>query len=377
MNYKPQIQRIKKKLKIAQKTDKHLEVFGAKSHKYLIKEPIQNQHIDTFEKDYHVSLPDCYIAFLTEIGNGGCSYQNSAAGPFYGIYPFGENVDEFTEYPKDHLRQSVVIFPTMTEAYWAKSCRPIETDENLSDIEFGQKMDNFYAGILPIGSQGCTYAHGLLLNGPHKGKVVNLDLSRQKPRFTYEKNFLDWYERWLDEIISGDLLIENPAWFGYAMGGTDQELISKYKNVSDVSYKYECLNGFLYKAKLSPETVDIIEREYLNPDNRLSLMALQILTKTDYTRAKPFLRQTFRKSSLQVLQYVFWYAKKFSEDWIPEITQILSAKNIDDKLFRFATYLTAECRTDLSGLVKPFIRHNDKKIRDQATYILEKMKARI
>ena len=92
----------------------------------------------------------------------------------------------------------------------------IEDDEEMSDEEFDKEMGNIFSGILPIGSQGCTYLHGIILNGKHKGKVVNLDISRQKPKFTYENNFLDWYERWLDEVISEELLKDGPSWFGYA-----------------------------------------------------------------------------------------------------------------------------------------------------------------
>lgn len=376
MNYREQIRRIKKKLKIAKKTDKQLKVFGAKSHKYLIHKPIDESHLVDFEKEYHVSLPNCYTTFLTEIGNSGCSYLHSAAGPFYGIYPFGKNIGELTEYPQEYLCQAVKIYPTMTNEYWAELIQRIEEDDDISDDEYERELGKIYAGILPIGSQGCTYLHGLLLNGSYKGKVVNLNLDLQQPHFTYEDNFLDWYERWLDEVISGDLLADGPTWFGYSMGGTDQELINKYGDSSNTTYKLECLSGLLHKAKLSPETVDTIEQECFNRDRQLSHTALQLLTKTDYARAKPILHQTYQEAPLKVFQYVYWYAKASSEDWISEITQILTEKNIDSELFRFVTYLIAECQTDLSELVKPFTEHDDEGLQTQARYILEKLGSR-
>ena len=74
MNYQDQIKRIKLKLNVAKETDKYLKVFGAASHKYVINKPINEKKIIAFEKTYRVSLPDCYKTFLTQIGNGGCSY---------------------------------------------------------------------------------------------------------------------------------------------------------------------------------------------------------------------------------------------------------------------------------------------------------------
>lgn len=318
-------------------------------------------------------MPACYTAFLTEIGNGGCSSSGSAAGPFYGIYPFGKMLAEFTDDFRTSFRLPVAIHPGMTDAHWAGLIHRLEADENLSDVEYEQELGKIYAGILPLGSQGCAYVHGLLLNGPQKGRVVNLDLDLRKPRFAYEAHFLDWYERWLDEIVSGDLLAKNAGWFGYTMGGTDQELIGRYLDSPDVSYKRECLSGLIHKAALSPETLDAVERECVNQEPGLRLMALQLLTKNDYARAEPLLRRAFRATPLQVFQYVYWYARESSEEWIAEIRYILDQRSIDIELYRITTYIITHCRTDLSGLLKPFLEYGNEKIRQHTRYILEKL----
>ncbi len=374
MDYKDQTGRIKDKLIIARKTDKNLKVFGAKSHKYLINKPLKEKQILEFEKKYKLSLPDCYKTFLTEIGNGGCSSFNSAAGPFYGIYPFGTHLDELIASPGEYLSGPVIIYPGMTDEYWSELIKRIEEYEDISDEDYDRETGKIYSGILPLGSQGCTYVHGLILNGNYKGRVVNLDLERQKPKFTYENNFLDWYERWLDEIISGELLVVRPSWFGYSMGGTDRELINKYLNSSDTDYRIACLNGLLNKSYLSPETLVVIEKECSDGNEILNNTALQILTKNDYSRAKKLLFQCYQKNPLIVFKYLFWYRKDKSEEWINEIRHILSDKHIDDELFRFATYLAEECKTDLSSYIMPFIEHDKEQIKSQARYIMGKLK---
>lgn len=217
MEYDEQILRIKTKLAAVKKVDRKLEVFGADSHKYFMHPPLSMQELRAFEETYEVQLPECYKAFLLQVGNGGTGYLGSGAGPFYGLYSFGENVDELIcEETQKHLGNACILYPGMTDEEWNVLTATIDADD-CSDEVYEKEMGKLFGGILPIGSQGCTYLHGIVLNGPHTGRVINLDTERQIPKFTYEDHFLDWYERWLDEIISGELLdVEGPSWFGYS-----------------------------------------------------------------------------------------------------------------------------------------------------------------
>jgi hypothetical protein len=69
--------------------------------------------------------------------------------------------------------------------------------------------------------------HGLVVTGPHTGRVVNFDQECSGPPvFAFELDFLGWYERWLDEVIDGDLFQKGPSWFGYTRGGPESELLA-------------------------------------------------------------------------------------------------------------------------------------------------------
>lgn len=212
MNLSKQTTRIKNKLKRAKEYDKDFKVFGANSHRYFIKPPVGSPEIKRFEEEYHVILPRCYKAFLLEIGNGGSSYLNSAAGPYYGIFPLGEEVDFIVENNRQILSQPAKIYPNMTDQEWERLIQQAEEEEWRSNQYY---LEVLYAGVLPIGSQGCAYLHAMILNGEHTGRVVNLDMEEGKPLFTTDNNFLDWYERWLDEILSSKSLTNHPSWFGY------------------------------------------------------------------------------------------------------------------------------------------------------------------
>lgn len=215
--YSEQIRSIKQKLIFAKKADSDFKVFGANRHKYQINKPATIHEINTFEAKYSVQLPDCYRAFILEIGNGGNSYMNSGAGPFYGIYTLGEHLDEMTAgNPSSFLKNESPLYPNLSDEDWSKICKILNND-NVSDKDYYEELERIFAGIMPLGSQGCSYLHGLVVNGPFKGRVINLEKSAElKPMFVHENNFLDWYERWLDEIISGKLITKSSGWFGYA-----------------------------------------------------------------------------------------------------------------------------------------------------------------
>lgn len=368
-----QIKRIQSKLVEARKQDKSLNVFGASKHKYAIGEKINLEVILKFENQFNIQLPDCYKTFLTQIGNGGNSNLDSAAGPFYGIYPLGENIDELVESAQLYLSKEVKIYPTMSKSYWQELVKKINEDEEISDEEYDQELGNIFSGILPIGSQGCTYFHGIILNGNNKGKVVNLDISMQKPKFTYEDNFLDWYERWLDEIISGDLLQDGSNWFGYSKGGSEEILVKEYSH-ADLDNKLIILNGILNKKLLNKKTYNFLEQEYLVESNeKLRRILLEILFKSDKISTKKYLEEFGEKELLAVFQFVYWYDKKNSKIWLEFIQRKIELIN-DEETFRFCTYLLQEMKIDFAELIIPFTSNKNYKIRKIAYYSLGKLK---
>ncbi|MCD0466506.1 SMI1/KNR4 family protein [Flavobacterium sp. ENC] len=372
-----QIERIKSKLFSAKNTDRNLKVFGAGSHKYILGNPVRPLDILNFENEYDLELPECYKSFLLHIGNGGISHSNSGAGPYYGIYSLGKNTDEFIyENTKSYLKEDCKISPKMSGEYWSDLNKNIEENDTISDEEFEIELGKIFSGLLPIGSQGCTYYHALVLNGEFKGRVVNVDIERQKPRFSFELNFLDWYERWLDEVISGDLIIDTPSWFGYKMGGSAAEILEKYISAKENETKIECLDGILNKPKISSENIGILEVQYKVSTGVIKDKLLQILTKFDYQRAKPYLIDFTKESLLSVFQFVFWYAKDKSSDWL-EIIEANSEKINNEETFRFCTYLLKEMNIDYGNFIIPFTLNKSDNIKISAYYSLGQLENKI
>jgi hypothetical protein len=365
-----QIERIKNKLLIAKNTDRNLKVFGADSHKYILGNPVRPLDVLNFENEYDLELPECYKSFLLHIGNGGISYSNSGAGPFYGIYPLGKNVDEFVcENTKLYLKEDCKIYPKMSGEFWSELNKNIEENDTISDEAFETELGKIFSGLLPIGTQGCTYYNALVLNGEFKGRVVNVDIDRQKPYFAFESNFLDWYERWLDEIIPEKLKSKDPDMFRYSLGGSSAYILEVYFSTNENQTKVECLKSFLNKQNLDSETMDVLEEQYKVSTGEIKEKLLQILTKFDYQRAKPYLIDFTKESLLSVFQFVFWYAKDKSSDWI-EIIEANSEKINNEETFRFCTYLLKEMNIDYGNFIIPFTLNNSDNIKISAYYSL-------
>ncbi|HEY8954758.1 SMI1/KNR4 family protein [Chitinophaga sp.] len=369
-----QVERIRTKLAAAKQKDKELKVFGASSHKYILHKPLAEEAISDFETRYHISLPVSYKVFLLQLGNGGESHAGAAAGPFYGIYPLGGCVDELTTDPEKYLSGPVKIYPGITADSWQDLTKDAEEDD-ITDEAYDAAMGNIYAGILPIGSQGCTYLHGLVLNGEHAGKVVNVDMDRQLPQFTFEDNFLDWYERWLDEIISEELPIDGPSWFGYTMGGSAATLLDKYHAATDQLTRHQCIRGILVKRHIDPGMETLLEKEYLHAEAEYKREWLQVLTKFSYLLAKPHLLAYSTVDLLAVVQFIWWYVKDKSNEWLEVITRSLPGIN-DDETFRFCTYLLVEMKADYAHLMIPATTHENEQIRVTAFYTLGKLENR-
>lgn len=370
-DYSKQIQRIKTKIPEAKRADRRCKVFGASSHKYEISKPVTQYEVSAFEMKYSIELPACYKAFVLQIGNGGIGYNGSAAGPFYGIYPFGTRVNELIyDNTEKYLKNDSVIYPGMTDDYWKELVKNIE-ENDLSDDDFEEAMGVIYGGVLPFGSQGCSYLHGIILNGQYKGRVVNLDVDRQKPHVAFEANFLDWYERWLDEIVSGELLKDGPSWFGYSKGGSEEELLDSYIASDDKKSREDCLAGLLDKNALKEETLKRVENLIENSaEHKLPL--IKLLCKSSYEKAKPYLLELIKDDLLSVFQFVFWYAKNNSNEWLSIITENVSRIN-DKETFRFCTYLLEESKINYGDIVIPFTKSEDEEIRSQAFYSLGKL----
>ena len=378
---KEQLQRIQQKLAQAKAADKDLQVFGASSHKYHLNPPVTEAEVLAFEKKYGVRLPECYRAFMLTIGDAKAKKIDFIAGPYYGLYAFGTQVDDLLyEGSEIYLKAPCALSSDMTQEEWESLSAPLELDDFEDDEEDGYVIeveDKYFAerakvfgGLLPLGSQGCTYYHALVLNGKYAGRVVNVDLDLAQPKFAFETNFLDWYERYLDEVISGQLMDKRPTWFGYHRGEAAEVLLNEYEQITDRKNQTDCLDGVYHKRPpLSDGILDKVEALIaLNNEDKDFL--IKILTLSSYERAKPYLHTLVTEKPKKVFQYIWWFAKDHCADWVPAVKELLPTIT-DEETFNFATYLLTETE-DFEEDVLPFTDNANPQIRSTAYYTLGK-----
>ena len=378
---KEQLQRIQQKLAQAKAADKDLEVFGASSHKYHLNPPVSEAEVLAFEEKYGVSLPEDYRAFVQTIGDINAQKLETMAGPYYGLSAFGTQVDDLLyEGSEIYLKAPCALSPDMTQEEWETLSAPLETEEEELEEEgyVIEVEDNYFAerakvfgGLLPLGSQGCTYYHALVLNGKYAGRVVNVNWDLLKPVFAFETNFLDWYERYLDEVISGQLMDKRPTWFGYHRGEPAEELLNEYEQTTDRKTQTDCLDGVYHKRPpLSEKVLDRIETLIaLNNEDRDFL--IEILSQSSYERAKPYLQDLVTEKPKKVFQYIWWYAQDHCADWVPAVKELLPTIT-DEETFNFATYLLTEATDNFEEDILPFTNNVNPRIRLTAYYTLGK-----
>jgi len=384
---KEQLERIQQKLAQAKAADKDLEVFGASSHKYHLNPPVSEAEVLAFEKKYGVSLPKDYRAFVQTIGDINAQKLETMAGPYYGLSAFGTQVDDLLyEGSEIYLKAPCALSPDMTKEEWEALSDPLlmseEDDEDFEEDEeegyvievednYIEECGKVFGGLLPLGSQGCTYYHALVLNGKYAGRVVNVDLDLAQPKFAFETNFLDWYERYLDEVISGQLMDKRPTWFGYHRGEPAEELLNEYEQTTDRKTQTDCLDGVYHKRPpLSEKVLDRIETLIaLNNEDRDFL--IEILSQSSYERAKPYLQDLVTEKPKKVFQYIWWYAQDHCADWVPAVKELLPTIT-DEETFNFATYLLTEATDNFEEDILPFTNNVNPRIRLTAYYTLGK-----
>ncbi|WP_437983372.1 HEAT repeat domain-containing protein [Sorangium sp. So ce117] len=256
--------------KLAAVRERGLKCFGSAAHCFELRPPAAEAEVAAFEAARRVRLPEDYRAFLLHAGHGG-------AGPFYGLMTLAACDDARYE-ALDDLDAECPLHPDTLPPGdgWLEALLPGEEEA----------MDRALRGTLSLGSQGCSYYTQLVLTGPARGQVVYIDLDGGRPYFPESAGFLDWYERWLDELLAGCKI----HWFGTGMPGFESELADALRRGERLA---DALAAMRRLPQIGEGTLDRVIARLDHPDARIRERALQVLGDFDGdagARARPFLR---------------------------------------------------------------------------------------
>ncbi|WP_437763851.1 HEAT repeat domain-containing protein [Sorangium sp. So ce281] len=264
--------------------ERGLSCFGSDAHRFELKPPATEAEVAAFEAARRARLPEDYRAFLLHVGHGG-------AGPFYGLLTLAQ-CDEARYEAIDDLDAACPLHPdTLPPGEdWLDVLLPGEDEA----------MDRALRGTLSLGMQGCSYFSQLVVTGPARGRVVYIDLDGGRPYFPENEGFLDWYERWLDELLAG----YDFHWFGTGMPGFEPELAGALRRGERLA---AALAAMCQLPRLGGDTLELVIARLDHPEAGVRQQALQVLGKFDDgagARARRFLRDPEpgpRRAALEVV----------------------------------------------------------------------------
>ncbi|BCM88409.1 hypothetical protein IAD21_00240 [Abditibacteriota bacterium] len=199
-----EIRELAELLRQLKKTDKRFRVFGSDSHTYQLGPKLSEVELAEFEQTHRVRLPEDYRLFLHEVGNGGPGPYRAGAGPYYGLEPLQDAVEECD------LSQP---FPLVK----AQAYSPEGGIEN--EVEVSNERDEYF-GLLKLSEQGCGMAWYLVVNGPTYGLVWDgLGIAFEPTGLTFSQ----WYRRWVEKalrVLGNEPLIER-----ISIGMTKEQVI--------------------------------------------------------------------------------------------------------------------------------------------------------
>ncbi|WP_165390355.1 SMI1/KNR4 family protein [Thalassococcus sp. S3] len=184
--------RLVEKLARLRRQDSGCTVFGADHHRYLHDPPLTTTALEAIETRIGTRVPEAFRAYLLRIGNGGPS-PYGGAGPSYGVLAVtADSIDVH------RVKQPCRLTPDMSEAEWSKLTEAWDKD-GLTQAEEDAADDVIFGGILPICEKGCGSWEGLVMHGPHAGRIVIV--GDMRAGYTLFPDFLAWYEDWLDNAL--------------------------------------------------------------------------------------------------------------------------------------------------------------------------------
>ena len=272
--YTAQASRVIDKLNSVRTAPPKHEVFGSSSHKYRLFPVETEANLAALEEKENFVFPDALKAFFLLIGSGPNkrgSHLQGGAGPFYGIAAASICYAMF-----DQNRSTCHFYPGMGQAAWEEKIEQFDSDADL------------FTGMLAFGTQGCSFDNAIVLDGEFAGRVVYIDHERgMTPIFCSDANFLDWYERWLDEILAGYDLHS----FGEWPTGHQPELRTSLEQAiesSDDAAALRALNGFHKFRVLDEQSRDLLRTLQRSDNGPVRALALHFLLKFDANASTAF-----------------------------------------------------------------------------------------
>ncbi|HEX6368174.1 MAG TPA: SMI1/KNR4 family protein [Longimicrobium sp.] len=174
--------------------------FGAESGGMPeLNPPLAMDEVAAIEARLGITFPEEYRGFVTRVGDGG-------AGPAYGLFRLttalretkADTHPQLLATPFPHVRTYNPDTDPEVIAFWDRADRGEVSEEEQS---FQSLREG--AGTLPLCDEGCGYLHLLVVTGPARGTMWVDNRGVDAGFAPLDVTFLEWYERWIDDVLAG------------------------------------------------------------------------------------------------------------------------------------------------------------------------------
>ena len=198
----------------AKEHDKYFQVFGADKHRYRFNSVLPLSRVRDFEERHQIKLPQGYVDFLTQVGDGG-------AGPDLGLYSLDEvEFNNYTDhspvpcsYEMIRTRQDFYTVPYTIENKEPLINSGLDEDkwfewyENLgracmSGKDHNRMATELYNGLLEISVAGGTSTVYLICTGDLKGRLAGFTLDIDDRVHIYDMTFEEWLKNHFIGIVT-------------------------------------------------------------------------------------------------------------------------------------------------------------------------------
>lgn len=270
--------------------------------------------VRAFEAEAGVKLPEDYVWFITNVGNGGI--WKKWGGFEYKFNPL--NTSGFAYYAEGYG------FPNGKEEKYA----------------------------LRVLEEGDAYYFGIILTGEHYGEISDvaegIDAYYCGDKTVH--NFKELYTAWLDDAYRG----YDDIGFDRRHRGSAEELFDKYLDSKDIGY-LKSIFLKINKKSASKEFIQRVHTEFLSEsDNAKQVSLCDILMKSGFDDPLSLIKRIFRPENYEK---IIWYLGdnylSYFKDWVrsdevmdgaevyyPMLVEILKYFNTLDE---FDTYLFDQC----------------------------------